>query len=266
MLNEGRDEIIQYSLFLVHRREKKWLPFSVHLFCAISCSGDLMDISLLILNTILYDDIIIHLLLKTCNVLMFHKPCYSSAFICPLSQKAKLRCRKNPLTRFYRKLCIVTKWNSLSVPTPSLRPTPPVIFSLFLTLHTCRVPFPTSACIGATLWWQNPRLRGKPSRKGPGWPGKPIPSQQRWEHWSQSSGMISPKPQSSFPSWSRKSLPTRSYYFLGNRSKLAVTILLLASIFIIHTWSLTCNLSKENVSNADTGSLFRGMRSRNVFF
>lgn len=220
-----------------------------------------MDISLLILNTILYDDIIIHLLLKTYDVLMFHKPCYSSAFICPLFQKAKLRCRKNPLTHFYRKLSIVTKRNSLTVPTPSLQPTPPVIFSLFLAPHICRVPFPTSAYIGATLWWQNPRLRGKPSWKGPGRPVKPILSQQRWEHWSQSSGMISLKPQSSFPSWSRKFLPTCSYYFLGNRSKLSVTLLLLASIFIIHTWSLTCNLG-----NADTDSLFWGMRSRNVFF
>lgn len=101
-----------------------------------------MDMILLILNTILCDDDnVIHLFLKPYDVLMFHKHCYSAAFICPLFRKAKLRCRKNPFTSFYRKLSIVRKWNPLTVPFPSLHPIPPGLFSLFLTLHTCRVPF-----------------------------------------------------------------------------------------------------------------------------
>ena len=53
MLNEGRNEIIQYSVFLVYR--KKGLPFSGHLFCAISHTRELTDMILLILNIILCD-------------------------------------------------------------------------------------------------------------------------------------------------------------------------------------------------------------------
>lgn len=140
-------------------------------------------------------DDIIHLFLKTYDVLMFHKHCYSAAFICSLFREVKLRCRKNPLTSFYRKLSIVTKRNPLTVHIPSLHPTPPMLLSLFLTLTPVGFPSPTSAYTGATLWWQNPRLRGKPSWKVPGRPVKPVLSQQRWEHWSQNSDVISPKPQ-----------------------------------------------------------------------
>lgn len=55
MLNEGRNEIIHYSVFLFLVYRNKGLPFSGHLFCAISHTRELTNMILLILNTILCD-------------------------------------------------------------------------------------------------------------------------------------------------------------------------------------------------------------------
>lgn len=104
---------------------------------------------LLTLNTILCDDDNIYHLLNTYNVLgpvlYVLKHCLTAAFIFPLFQKAKLRCRQDPLTNIYTQLSEVTKLDSPAAPTPlpvhmltmpCLR-----LYLLSLTLQDCSGPF-----------------------------------------------------------------------------------------------------------------------------